>query len=880
MAVEKVISDSPIVGEKGVMADENAPTKESFTATGEEYEQDDFMTRTGLNAKSFTRKHYGLGLVELDRKMKPRHLQMVAIGGSIGAGFFVGSGSALSKGGPATLFIDFFLVGVMVFNVVYAMGELAVMYPISGGFYTYAARFIDPSFGFAMAWNYTLQWAATLPLELTVCAITIQYWSPDISPGVWIAVFLAAITILNMFGTLGYAEEEFWAACFKLTSISIFMIIALVLVCGGGPSSGSYDTYQGFKLWHDPGAFKNGFKGFCSVFVTAAFSFAGSELVGLAAAESRNPTASVPAAIKQVFWRICLFYIVALLFIGLLISCNDPNLLSSSSYSNSAASPFVLVGKYSGLKGLDHYMNAVILSSVLSLGIASVYGGSRTLLALAQQGFAPKIFTWVDRAGRPLPSVGFIIAFGCLAFLNLDAAGPVIFDWLLALSGLAMLVCWGSICLAHIRFRAAWKYNGHTLDEIPFKAIGGVWGSWLGLIFVVVILIAQFYVAIVAPVGESGMGTVEDFFMQYLGLPIVLAFWAGGYLWKRTSWISIEKIDIDTGRREHDWEAINAWRTELATFPWWKRLRLSLSREPVLELRIQAKMDVDTNSPSPSPGPGPRSQADFPWDQLIDTFPFLTNQAQRALNIQLDFFRNMSTMNLPIPQDANAKEKLTAILAKAELVNKIVSSLTHSSELLIELKEIEYDEVIAVRRAEVSNMISEARVNIERVIAMQTEEVDIGLGQPEVAEVQEQQRLAEQERFMQQRNGGVGMGASESPESRMPFQGFSMLLYHQPDLKDTIPYLLITQVQHPLSLRFTLIIRFTLSLRFTPRLPSQARNQGMVISQHSIKPQHIIITQYIPNSQRIPFPNKFPCKDKIAYTPIQAPQALKPLRFD
>ncbi|KAJ9417661.1 amino-acid permease [Fusarium oxysporum] len=537
MAVEKVISDSPVVGEKGVMADENAPTKETFTATGEEYEQDDFMTRTGLNAKSFTRKHYGLGLVELDRKMKPRHLQMVAIGGSIGAGFFVGSGSALSKGGPATLFIDFFLVGVMVFNVVYAMGELAVMYPISGGFYTYAARFIDPSFGFAMAWNYTLQWAATLPLELTVCAITIQYWSPDISPGVWIAVFLAAITILNMFGTLGYAEEEFWAACFKLTSISIFMIIALVL---------------GFKLWHDPGAFKNGFKGFCSVFVTAAFSFAGSELVGLAAAESRNPTASVPAAIKQVFWRICLFYIVALLFVGLLISCNDENLLSSSSYSNSAASPFVLVGKYSGLKGLDHYMNAVILSSVLSLGIASVYGGSRTLLALAQQGFAPKIFTWVDRAGRPLPSVGFIIAFGCLAFLNLDAAGPVIFDWLLALSGLAMLVCWGSICLAHIRFRAAWKYNGHTLDEIPFKAIGGVWGSWLGLILLLTSAnISQFYVAIVAPVGESGMGT-------------------------RTSWISIEKIDIDTGRREHDWEAINAWRTELATFPWWKRLRYTL----------------------------------------------------------------------------------------------------------------------------------------------------------------------------------------------------------------------------------------------------------------------------------------------------------------
>ncbi|TXB98783.1 hypothetical protein FocTR4_00012589 [Fusarium oxysporum f. sp. cubense] len=774
MAVEKVISDSPVVGEKGVMADENAPTKETFTATGEEYEQDDFMTRTGLNAKSFTRKHYGLGLVELDRKMKPRHLQMVAIGGSIGAGFFVGSGSALSKGGPATLFIDFFLVGVMVFNVVYAMGELAVMYPISGGFYTYAARFIDPSFGFAMAWNYTLQWAATLPLELTVCAITIQYWSPDISPGVWIAVFLAAITILNMFGTLGYAEEEFWAACFKLTSISIFMIIALVLVCGGGPSSGSYDTYQGFKLWHDPGAFKNGFKGFCSVFVTAAFSFAGSELVGLAAAESRNPTASVPAAIKQVFWRICLFYIVALLFVGLLISCNDENLLSSSSYSNSAASPFVLVGKYSGLKGLDHYMNAVILSSVLSLGIASVYGGSRTLLALAQQGFAPKIFTWVDRAGRPLPSVGFIIAFGCLAFLNLDAAGPVIFDWLLALSGLAMLVCWGSICLAHIRFRAAWKYNGHTLDEIPFKAIGGVWGSWLGLIFVVVILIAQFYVAIVAPVGESGMGTVEDFFMQYLGLPIVLAFWAGGYLWKRTSWISIEKIDIDTGRREHDWEAINAWRTELATFPWWKRLRnwtFQLNRTATTapnlkEIQLQANMDTTMNNADP------QSYSDFPWDSLIDTFPFLTNQVYQALSFQLEFFRNMSTMNLPLPEDANAKEKLETILDKAKLINELMSSLAHSSELLIELKNMEHDEMVDARREEVSSMIDEAGENMEKVITMQKEEVERGLRQgvaePGLAEVQDQQRRTEQEKFLQQRISELGLGAPGPSETRLP----------------------------------------------------------------------------------------------------------------
>ncbi|KAI5460411.1 amino acid permease-domain-containing protein [Mariannaea sp. PMI_226] len=562
---------------KHAFTDEEAPSMQtgSHENHSQSYEQESFMTRNGLNLESFKKKHYGLGLVELDRKMQPRHLNMIAIGGSIGAGFFVGSGSALAKGGPGTLFVDYLIISIMVFNVVYALGELAIMYPVSGGFYTYSSRFIDPSFGFAMAWNYAFQWAVTLPLELTVCSITIGYWNEDISPGVWVSIFLIAIIILNLFGTLGYAEEEFWAACFKLGATSAFIIISLVLVNGGGPKDGRYSEYWGAKYWSGPDVFKNGFKGFCSVFVTAAFSFAGTELVGLAAAESKNPSESVPGAIKQVFWRISMFYIVGLFFIGLLISCNDPSLLSASS-NNSKASPFVLVGKYSGLKGLDDFMNVVILSSVMSIGIASVYGGSRTLTAVSQQGYGPKIFTYIDKAGRPLASVCVIIAFGFLAFLTLSGSGPAIFEWLQALSGLATLFSWASICLAHIRFRSAWKLHGHTLDEIPFQAIFGVYGSWVGLIFIVLVLMAQFYTAIVAPPGESGLGTAEGFFKAYLGFPIVLVFWAIGYLWKRSGWLKLSDIDIDTGRREHDWEAIHAHRKLIASYPFWRRMLHSM----------------------------------------------------------------------------------------------------------------------------------------------------------------------------------------------------------------------------------------------------------------------------------------------------------------
>jgi amino acid transporter len=145
--------------------------------------EDDWATRNWLTMRSFTKRDYGLGIIELDRSMKPRHLHMIAIGGSIGAGFFVGSGSALSNGGPASLLIDFVIIGLMMFNVVYALGELSVMYPVSGGFYTFSTRFIDPSWGFAMGWNYVMQWAVVLPLELTVCGVTISYWNDQVSVG-------------------------------------------------------------------------------------------------------------------------------------------------------------------------------------------------------------------------------------------------------------------------------------------------------------------------------------------------------------------------------------------------------------------------------------------------------------------------------------------------------------------------------------------------------------------------------------------------------------------------------------------------------------------------------------------------------------------------
>jgi len=289
----------------------------------------------------------------------------------------------------------------------------------------------------------------------------------------------------------------------KLTVVVIFVFMGIICICGGGPKGGEYSTYVGGRYWSNPGLFANGFKGVCSVFVTAAFSFAGTELVGLAATETPNPRKSMPAAVKGTFWRITIIYITSLLIIGLAVPYNDPRLAQGS---GAGRSPFVILVDKAGIPVFNHIVNATICISVLSIGLSCVYAGSRTLTALAETGYAPKFFTYVDKSGRPLYSVLFILAFGPIAYVNLADVGGAVFDWLLALSGLSGLSTWLAICITHIRFRQAWKVQGHSVEELPFTAAGGMWGSVCGAVLLVLVLIAQFYIA-VWPLGEAPTGT-------------------------------------------------------------------------------------------------------------------------------------------------------------------------------------------------------------------------------------------------------------------------------------------------------------------------------------------------------------------------------------
>ncbi|KAF2135712.1 uncharacterized protein K452DRAFT_238864 [Aplosporella prunicola CBS 121167] len=484
---------------------------------------------------------------KLARSLQGRHMQMIAIGGSIGAGLFVGTGGALRTGGPGSLLVGFLIIGTMMMCTVHALGELAILYPVNGAFYEYAVRFIDPAWGFAMGWEYAIGWMVTLPFEITAAGITLEFWKSreEVSPGVWAGVFMGALILVQLFGVRGYGEVEFVLAIIKILGCIGFIILGIVIDCGGVPT----DTrgYIGARYWHDPGAFRNGFKGFCSVFVTAAFSFGGTEMVGLAAAEAKDPRRSLPKATRQVFWRIALFYVLNVFVMGLVVP-SDSDVLLGASGANTKASPFVLAVQLAGIKGLPHVINAIITLAVLSVINSCTYGSTRVLQALASSDRAPRIFARLDRAGRPVYCIALQLAVGLLAFLTLAADAQTVFSWLLAVTGLSGQITYASILLAHLRFRRAWRLQGRGLEALPWRSGLGEAGSWVGLVLVGCSLAAIFYSGLF-PIHESP--NAAAFFQSYLAAPITLSLFLFWKAYTRDCGLGVDlrTVDLDCGRR-------------------------------------------------------------------------------------------------------------------------------------------------------------------------------------------------------------------------------------------------------------------------------------------------------------------------------------------
>lgn len=470
---------------------------------------------------------------ELKRSLKTRHMNMIAIGGAIGTGLFVASGASISSAGPGGALIAYGAIGIMVYFLMTSLGEMATYLPTSGSFGTYATRFVDPALGFAIGWNYWLNWATCLAAELVAGAIIMKYWFPDIPGYYWSGLFLALLTALNLLSTRAYGESEFWFAGIKVATIAVFLVTGILIVLGVGGNA------PGFTNWTIGEApFVGGFGTILSIFMIAGFSFQGTELLGIAAGESENPEKNVPQAIKTVFWRIMLFYIGALTIIGFILPYTDENLLSAD-VENISVSPFTLIFSRAGLGIAASLMNAVILTSVLSCANSGIYASARMLYALAKEGKAPPLFGKLNQRGVPVNALYITVAFGLLAFITSLLGEGKAYIWLLNITGMIGFIVWLGIAISHYRFRRAFVKQGRDINELKYRAKWFPFGPLFALVLCFVVILGQNYSAFL---GE----TVDWYGMaaSYIGIPIFLAIYLGYKYSHKTKLIPLDQVDL------------------------------------------------------------------------------------------------------------------------------------------------------------------------------------------------------------------------------------------------------------------------------------------------------------------------------------------------
>ena len=248
----------------------------------------------------------------LKRSLKSRHLTMISLGGTIGTGLFLASGGAIHSAGPGGAILSYLVIGIMVYFLMTGLAEMGAYMPVAGSFSTYAAKFVDPSLGFALGWNYWYNWAITIAAELSAVTMIMKFWFPQTPSIIWSAVFLVIMFLLNYLSVKGFGETEYWFALIKVVTVIIFIIIGILMIFGilGGEVIG----FKNFTVGDAP--FHGGFMTMLGIFMAAGFSFQGTELLGVAAGETDDPGKAIPRAVKSVFWRILLFYILAIFVIG------------------------------------------------------------------------------------------------------------------------------------------------------------------------------------------------------------------------------------------------------------------------------------------------------------------------------------------------------------------------------------------------------------------------------------------------------------------------------------------------------------------------------------------------------------------------------------
>jgi len=411
---------------------------------------------------------------QLQRGLKNRHIQLIAMGGAIGTGLFLGSAQVIQSAGPSII-LGYAIGGLIAFLIMRQLGEMIVEEPVAGSFSHFAYQYWGKFPGFLSGWNYWVLYILVAMSELTAVAKYINYWWPHIAAWQSVLFFFVIITAINLTNVKFYGESEFWLAIIKVTAVVAMILFGLFLLFTADANS----TASFSNLWSHGGFFPNGFDGLFYMLAFIMFAFGGIELIGMAAAEANDPKKTIPKAINQVVVRILVFYVGSLAILLSLVPWNQLDL------GGLDKSPFVMIFSQMGIGWAAHLLNFIILTAALSVYNSGMFANSRMLFGLAQQGNAPKVFAKVNKQGVPIPAVllSALLIFGCVLlnyFVPEDALGHLMY----VVVG-ALVLNWAMISLTHLKFKAMVKQKNL---KTSFPALWSPISNYLVLVFIAVVL--------------------------------------------------------------------------------------------------------------------------------------------------------------------------------------------------------------------------------------------------------------------------------------------------------------------------------------------------------------------------------------------------------
>ncbi|CAK9785794.1 unnamed protein product [Cutaneotrichosporon oleaginosum] len=478
---------------------------------------------------------------DLKRGLAQRHVSMIALAGAIGTGLFLSLGGSIATGGPLGSLLAYSFIGLIVCAVQFALGEVSALLPVTGSFVRHAEALSDPALGFALGWTIVYGTWLSIPSEISAICVLFGYWT-DVNPSAWIMTFIVLTAIVAFSKIRYFGEIEFVSALLKILLIVGIILLGLITALGGVPGV----PRVGFRYWRDPGPFVpyladgswGRFLGFWSVLINAVFSFSGIESIAMAAAEMRNPRVVIPKACKRVFARVALFYVLAVLVVGMIVPSNDPRLSEDS--GTAATSPFVLATAAARVAAIPHIVNAVVITSAWSSGNQALLSGSRVLYSLALKGQAPRFFLRTTRWGTPWACAATYVLSSFLAFMALSASAITVFYWFVSLVGCGVLISWSCVLFNHLRLRMAFRKQGIDARRLPWHNAWTPYSSAVALFFCIIILLTNGFA-----VFTKGNWSVSGFITAYLDIGLVAAVFLGWKLIKKTRWVRLADIPLE-----------------------------------------------------------------------------------------------------------------------------------------------------------------------------------------------------------------------------------------------------------------------------------------------------------------------------------------------